>query len=85
MSVNPNKTVVSPKEKILTDYHLAVQSREISLLGRKEVFMGKAKFGIFGDGKEVAQIVFSKMFKRRLAIGLLSRSNLNDGVGPIDT
>ena len=64
MSVNPNKTVISPKEKILTDYHLAVQSREISLLGRKEVFMGKAKFGIFGDGKEVAQIVFSKMFKK---------------------
>ena len=63
MSLNPNKTIISPKEKILEDYLLAVQSREISLLGRKEVFMGKAKFGIFGDGKEVAQIVFSKMFK----------------------
>jgi len=64
MSINPNKTIISPKEKILEDYLLAVQSREISLLGRKEVFMGKAKFGIFGDGKEVAQIVFSKMFKK---------------------
>ena len=64
MNLNPNKTVISPKEKILTDYHLAVQSREISVLGRKEVFMGKAKFGIFGDGKEIAQIVFSKMFKK---------------------
>jgi 2-oxoisovalerate dehydrogenase E1 component len=64
MSLNPNKTIISPKEKILEDYLLAVQSREISLLGRKEVFMGKAKFGIFGDGKEVAQIVFSKMFKK---------------------
>jgi 2-oxoisovalerate dehydrogenase E1 component len=64
MSINPNKTIISHKEKILEDYLLAVQSREISLLGRKEVFMGKAKFGIFGDGKEVAQIVFSKMFKK---------------------
>ena len=64
MSSNSNKTIISSKEKILEDYLLAVQSREISLLGRKEVFMGKAKFGIFGDGKEIAQIVLSKMFKK---------------------
>ena len=64
MSSNSNKTIISSKEKILEDYFLAVQSREISLLGRKEVFMGKAKFGIFGDGKEIAQIVLSKMFKK---------------------
>ncbi len=64
MSSNSNKTIISAKEKILEDYLLAVQSREISLLGRKEVFMGKAKFGIFGDGKEIAQIVFSKMFRK---------------------
>jgi 2-oxoisovalerate dehydrogenase E1 component len=47
---------------ILADYRLACESREASLLGRKEVFMGKAKFGIFGDGKEVAQIAMAKVF-----------------------
>ncbi|HTH55739.1 MAG TPA: thiamine pyrophosphate-dependent enzyme [Cyclobacteriaceae bacterium] len=50
-------------ESILADYRLACQSREASLLGRKEVFMGKAKFGIFGDGKEVAQIAMAKVFR----------------------
>jgi len=50
-------------KEILADYHLAVESREASLLGRKEVFMGKAKFGIFGDGKEVAQIAMAKVFR----------------------
>ncbi|WP_258103359.1 thiamine pyrophosphate-dependent enzyme [Marinoscillum sp. MHG1-6] len=49
--------------EILADYALAVESREMSLIGRKEVFMGKAKFGIFGDGKEVAQIAKAKAFK----------------------
>lgn len=49
--------------EILADYRLAVESREASLIGRKEVFMGKAKFGIFGDGKEVAQIAMAKVFK----------------------
>jgi len=49
--------------EILGDYRLAVASREASLIGRKEVFMGKAKFGIFGDGKEVAQIAMSKVFE----------------------
>ena len=47
----------------LEDYRLAVLSREASLLGRKEVFMGKAKFGIFGDGKEVAQLAMARAFK----------------------
>ena len=47
----------------LADYQLACESREASLLGRKEVFMGKAKFGIFGDGKEVAQIAMAKVFR----------------------
>ncbi len=51
------------KEEILNDYRLAVLSREISLLGRKEVLTGKAKFGIFGDGKELAQIAFAKTFQ----------------------
>jgi len=47
----------------LADYRLAFESREASLLGRKEVFMGKAKFGIFGDGKELAQIAMAKVFR----------------------
>lgn len=50
-------------KEILFDYRLAVESREASLIGRKEVFMGKAKFGIFGDGKEVAQIAMAKVFR----------------------
>ncbi len=45
---------------VLEDYHLAVASREASLVGRREVLTGKAKFGIFGDGKELAQIAVSK-------------------------
>lgn len=48
---------------IIADYRLACESREASLLGRKEVFMGKAKFGIFGDGKELAQIAMAKVFQ----------------------
>jgi pyruvate/2-oxoglutarate/acetoin dehydrogenase E1 component/TPP-dependent pyruvate/acetoin dehydrogenase alpha subunit len=51
------------REEVLKDYRLACESREASLLGRKEVLTGKAKFGIFGDGKEVAQIAVSKFFK----------------------
>ncbi|MBM3413532.1 MAG: transketolase [Bacteroidetes bacterium] len=51
------------KNNVLGDYKLACLSREISLLGRKEVLGGKAKFGIFGDGKEVAQVAMSKFFK----------------------
>lgn len=48
---------------IIADYKLACESREASILGRKEVFMGKAKFGIFGDGKELAQIAMAKIFR----------------------
>jgi 2-oxoisovalerate dehydrogenase E1 component len=51
------------KEEILKDYELACVSREASLIGRKEVFMGKAKFGIFGDGKEVAQLAMARCFQ----------------------
>lgn len=50
-------------EVILSDYKLAVESREDSYIGRKEVFMGKAKFGIFGDGKEIPQIAMAKVFR----------------------
>ena len=51
------------REIVLADFKLANESRQASLLGRKEVLTGKAKFGIFGDGKEVAQIALSKVFK----------------------
>ncbi len=51
------------KEEVLQDFRLAVTSRHASLMGRKEVFMGKAKFGIFGDGKELAQIAMAKAFQ----------------------
>ena len=49
--------------QILNDYRIVFMSREASLLGRKEVLSGKAKFGIFGDGKELPQLVMSKFFK----------------------
>ena len=51
------------KLEIINDYKIALQSRESSLLGRKEVLTGKAKFGIFGDGKEIAQIAMAKVFR----------------------
>ncbi len=50
-------------QDMLADYQLAVESREDSLIGRKEVFMGKAKFGIFGDGKEVPQLAMARVFE----------------------
>ncbi|MDB9806093.1 thiamine pyrophosphate-dependent enzyme [Crocinitomicaceae bacterium] len=51
------------KEQVLADFRLAVLSRETSLLGRREVLGGKAKFGIFGDGKELAQIALAKQYR----------------------
>jgi len=51
------------RNEVLKDYRFACISREVSLLGRKEVLTGKAKFGIFGDGKEVAQVAAAKFFK----------------------
>src|ERR687890_930191 len=51
------------RKEILKDYRVVCESRETSLLGRREVLTGKAKFGIFGDGKEVAQIAMAKFFK----------------------
>ncbi len=51
------------KQEVIQDYTLAMISRECSLLGRKEVLTGKAKFGIFGDGKEVPQLAMAKAFK----------------------
>jgi pyruvate/2-oxoglutarate/acetoin dehydrogenase E1 component/TPP-dependent pyruvate/acetoin dehydrogenase alpha subunit len=51
------------REEVLNDYRMVCESREASLLGRKEVLTGKAKFGIFGDGKEVPQVAAAKFFK----------------------
>jgi len=59
-------TVALPldKEEIIKDYRLAYQSRQASLIGRREVLSGKAKFGIFGDGKELANIAIARAFKK---------------------
>ena len=51
------------KDEILNDYRIALESRHASLIGRREVLSGKGKFGIFGDGKEVAQLAMAKVFK----------------------
>ena len=51
------------KDQVLRDYKIVQRSRQASLMGRREVFMGKAKFGIFGDGKELAQVVMARYFK----------------------
>lgn len=51
------------KQQVLSDYKIAVLSRECSLLGRREVLTGKAKFGIFGDGKELPQLAMARAFK----------------------
>ncbi|MEZ5009027.1 MAG: thiamine pyrophosphate-dependent enzyme [Chitinophagales bacterium] len=56
-------TLIDFKKEVLADYKLARLSREFSYLGRKEVLTGKAKFGIFGDGKELPQIAMAKAFK----------------------
>ncbi len=69
-TVNTNDTALQEKlsfdhfrNEVLKDYRIACESRETSLMGRKEVLTGKAKFGIFGDGKEVAQVAAAKFFK----------------------
>ena len=77
------------KKQVLQDYEIVVTSRECSILGRREVFSGKGKFGIFGDGKEVPQIALNHFFKNGdfrsgyyrdqtllMAQGLLSISNI---------
>jgi pyruvate/2-oxoglutarate/acetoin dehydrogenase E1 component/TPP-dependent pyruvate/acetoin dehydrogenase alpha subunit len=67
MSKETSKVTSPPfedfKKSVINDYKIAVESREASLLGRKEVLTGKAKFGIFGDGKEVAQLAMARSFK----------------------
>ncbi len=58
-----NKPVNISQSEVLQDYRIAWLSRHISLLGRREVLTGKAKFGIFGDGKEVPQLAMAKVFE----------------------
>ncbi len=85
----PSLSFENFKEQLLTDYRVIVLSRECSLLGRKEALTGKAKFGIFGDGKELPQLVLSRFFQKGdfragyyrdqtilMAHGLLSPQNL---------
>ncbi len=60
---NTTLTFEDFKTEVLNDYKIATTSRECSLLGRKEVLTGKAKFGIFGDGKELPQLAMAKSFK----------------------
>ncbi len=57
-------TDILSREKILSDYRLACESRQVSLLGRRDVMGGRAKFGIFGDGKELAQLAAARAFDR---------------------
>ena len=52
------------QRSVLADYRIALTSREVSLLGRREVLTGKAKFGIFGDGKEIPQLALAKFFQK---------------------
>ena len=67
MQTNPdiktNMSFEDFKHEILNDYSVAFTSRQCSLLGRREVLTGKAKFGIFGDGKEIPQLAWAKAFK----------------------
>ncbi|MAQ31705.1 MAG: transketolase [Flavobacteriales bacterium] len=64
MLKNKKLTFEEFKKSVLTDYRIGQESREASLIGRKEVLTGKAKFGIFGDGKEVAQLAMARTFKK---------------------
>lgn len=64
MAADTKLSFDSFRDEVLSDYRIACISREASLLGRKEVLTGKAKFGIFGDGKEVAQVAMAKFFKK---------------------
>ncbi|GAB2625717.1 alpha-ketoacid dehydrogenase subunit alpha/beta [Emticicia sediminis] len=56
--------VLLSKEEVLNDYRVACESREVSYIGRQDVFRGRAKFGVFGDGKELAQVAMSKVFRK---------------------
>jgi len=61
-SILENLSFEKFRQEVLKDYKVICESREASLLGRKEVLTGKAKFGVFGDGKELAQVAMAKFF-----------------------
>ncbi len=63
MSPRKKQFTSAQKKEILNDYRIANESRQASILGRREVLTGKAKFGIFGDGKEIPQLAMAKAFK----------------------
>jgi len=63
LSYTSRKNYVFLREDVLRDYKIVCESRQLSLLGRKEVLTGKAKFGIFGDGKELPQVAMAKVFR----------------------
>jgi pyruvate/2-oxoglutarate/acetoin dehydrogenase E1 component/TPP-dependent pyruvate/acetoin dehydrogenase alpha subunit len=86
---SPAAALAFDREVVLADYRIGWESRQASLLGRREVLTGKAKFGIFGDGKEVAQLAMAKAFRQgdfrsgyyrdqtfMLALGLVSIEEL---------
>jgi 2-oxoisovalerate dehydrogenase E1 component len=62
-SISSEQIAQLTKEDILHDYRIAHESRQASIIGRREVLTGKAKFGIFGDGKELAQLALARVFK----------------------
>src|SRR5258707_4618722 len=59
----PNSKLPLSAERVVADYRLAYSSRRASIIGRAEVLRGNATFGIFGDGKEVAQLAMAKAFR----------------------
>jgi len=59
-----NNSLPLPQEEIIKDYRLAYKSRQASIIGRRETLSGKAKFGIFGDGKEVVQLAIAHAFQK---------------------
>ena len=63
-STRTDNTMNQYRDEVLKDFYTAVMSREVSLLGRKEVLTGKAKFGILGDGKELPQIAMARVFQK---------------------
>ena len=66
VKTNPSQILKSyglSVQDILNDYKIGYTSRQASLMGRKEVFLGRAKFGVFGDGKELAQLAMARVFK----------------------
>ena len=68
-NINPNAaqealSFEAFRSSVIADYRVALTSREVSLLGRREVLTGKAKFGIFGDGKEIPQVALAKFFQK---------------------